>query len=221
MTQRERILGGLLGASVIGALAYQGVNTLAVQPYLKLSSDITRLRDEKAQLETNIAKRPVLQAEWATCTLHTLAPDEQVAQTRLRVSVQQLLAHAGFVGFELRKPSVVDHPLFRKAGFREVELNINKAEGGLDNLVKLLHALYECRAQRGGGASDGQAQVRDAGDDAGAAEGAGHRAAAVRPERGSGEPLAHAVHAGRIHAHRGREQCFREVRRTGDTAARA
>ncbi|MBN2447667.1 MAG: hypothetical protein JXO22_13115 [Phycisphaerae bacterium] len=145
MSDREKLLGGVVGAAIIGVMLYQGVNRLAIQPRLRLCAEISDKQDDVRQLEAQLARGERLADMWKQRTALTLSSDIEDAQIFLHEHLYNLLKQAGFNDPMVGRPSAIGHRVYGRykgVDFKEVTVQMH-VQGQMRNLMTFLRDFYQ------------------------------------------------------------------------------
>src|SRR5262245_17836565 len=146
MTQREKklvlIMGGALG--LLGA--WKGVMATIVEPRHALIEEREKLRDRKTKLEDRLLGQAVVERNWETHTLRTLATSDKpdAAANALHLDVVRLLQknslpEKGVQDRDKAAPST-GNKNYRK-DFYELRVVVD-TEGTIDHLIAFLQDVY-------------------------------------------------------------------------------
>lgn len=142
MTQRERIMAGLVvGVVVLGG----GTNLLmknVIAPIREMKSELVRKQQVRARLANELKTGAAVKLAWQDKTAETLAKDPQVAYRAFREDVTRLLDRHGLVDGQSIKPrSLYEYPKGFRKGFIEMPLLVS-ARGNLQQLVNFLRDFH-------------------------------------------------------------------------------
>ncbi len=138
MTQREKVLAGMMGGVVAVGVGYSVVKKVVIDRFNDMHAKIADAETRRANLLRRVNDESHWPDEWKDLVAHTFAGDEVLAQQELRKDVQQLLDRYGMAG--ARVSNVAAARL--KSGASEVAVTVD-ASGSIDQIVRLLRDIYQ------------------------------------------------------------------------------
>jgi len=96
MSQRERILAGIIVTGLVLTVLYQGVQRVFLRPIAKAENDIEALTAENRKLDLAIASRSDLAKRWLKYARQTFDFDETRGLDRFGLSLKEIAKRHGF-----------------------------------------------------------------------------------------------------------------------------
>ncbi|RMF80814.1 MAG: hypothetical protein D6744_07855 [Planctomycetota bacterium] len=145
MTQRSRILAGLIVVLLAVAAGRQIVTYYILQPQAELKDRIARARAEYEELTRTLPSKRTIQKLWRRHTMRTLESDEAAAALTFRRDIEMLLQRNGLkvagttIANKAAKRVTSEGP---RQGFVELPVSVN-TKGRLSNVERFLRDFYQ------------------------------------------------------------------------------
>lgn len=143
MTNREKMLGGLVGGVLVLFGGYKLVETQVIQRDQRMKQQIAQAKETRDKLETRLQGADRTIEAWQKRTQHTLGTDYFANHQEFREDVSRLLDRNNLSdGLVVNKLKEREVKKGANEGFIELPLSI-RVNGKLRNLVDFLRDLYQ------------------------------------------------------------------------------